>query len=357
MKSNTYRVLAIDGGGIRGAYSAGFIDHFERHINGPQLRTSISPNLVGGTSTGGIIACAIAHGVAPSRIVDFYRESGPAIFARNSGVKPEPRRRRFRRLMTARHDSAPLRRALVEVFGDEKLSTVYERSGIALVIPVADLGKIGPTVFKTPHDRVWLGQDDHALSDGVAWSRDGELSIVDVCMATTAAPTFFEPHAITMDGVERRYADGGLVANSPVLVALLEALDLAEPDQDIHVISIGTCPVKESYAAPEGKGGFIAWGKFAAPYAIDCSAELQLQMAIRTARQLSLNGRKIHVDRLHASALPNNIAQKIEMDRAEPSLVDALIAHGHSDAEKLLSKLNAGRCDQRVRRFFENRQQ
>ncbi len=354
MQPASFKVLAIDGGGIRGAYSAAFIDYICCHLRGTQSRSNISMDLIGGTSTGGIIACAMAHGVSTGRLVDFYRKAGPEIFARNSGIKVEPKRSLLRRAVRARHNSEPLRQALLEVFGDETLAAVYEKSGVALVIPVADLGKVGPSVFKTPHDRQWLNRQGHALTDGVPWARDSKISLVDVCLATTAAPTFFEPHSIWVNGAERRYADGGLTANSPVLVALLEAMDLADPDQDIHVVSIGTCPIKESYSAPHGKGGFLAWGKLAAPYAIDCSAELQLQMAIRVARHLSTEGRNIHVDRLVASALPINIAKEIEMDRAKPSLVEALIAHGHADAEKLLSDLNGGRCDRRVRDFFEN---
>lgn len=210
-----FRILSLDGGGIRGAFGAGFLACLEERL---QCRVSEFFDLIAGTSTGAIIAAAVAMGEPASRIKQFYRERGSVIFRRPwerpapslwEGLKRSVRRapiwcanRRLRRfgidydwLLHPKYDGDELRRSLVEVFGEHTLEAVRRSR---LVIPSVDLTRGHTVVFKTPH------------MPGLV--RDRRYRIVDVLLATTAAPTYL-PHATIGNG--SAYVDGGIWANNP----------------------------------------------------------------------------------------------------------------------------------------------
>ncbi len=230
-----FRILSLDGGGIRGAFSAAFLAEVEKQTGAPIHEHF---DLIAGTSTGGIIALAIALGEPADRVVDFYRDDGPRVFTRRrtkTRLLSTPLRwlinRGLRRyaitlddLICSRYDSTELRKALDRFFGGRTLLDAKTRA----VIPAVDLSRGGPVIFKTPH-----------LAE--ARTRDKDLSIVDIALATSAAPTYF-PAASTGPGTA--YCDGGLWANNPVVVAITESQRLNAADRpaltDVEVLSIGT---------------------------------------------------------------------------------------------------------------------
>lgn len=259
-KQGGFRILSLDGGGIRGAFTAAFLADIEERTN---CRICEFFDLVAGTSTGGIIAAALAAGEPAARIVQFYRERGPAIFVRPA--RPKTRMAKCRTwlanlclrktgidedwLWSPKYESGPLRDALEEVFGNR---TIEELRCCRTVIPSVDLTKGQTVVFKTPH-----------LPDLV---RDRRFRVVDVVLATTAAPTYF-PHATF--GVGSAYVDGGVWANNPTMVAVAEALRIGKGcrrpgvDRDvaleaITVLSVGTGRAPY-FAKPPAGGGGIAW--------------------------------------------------------------------------------------------------
>jgi patatin-like phospholipase/acyl hydrolase len=137
-------------------------------------------DLIVGTSTGGIIACALAAGVELPCIVGLYRDHGPAIFPRRL-----PDRIGIRlccdfifRPSALRAGTAALRLALVKQFKDETLGELYARRGIAIAVPAVELSQHHSWVFKTPHLGVTTSH------------RDDNYRLVDVCLATTAAPIY-----------------------------------------------------------------------------------------------------------------------------------------------------------------------
>ncbi|WP_062135503.1 patatin-like phospholipase family protein [Demequina aestuarii] len=103
------RVLALDGGGIKGVFIAAFLAELERCS---KSRVIDQFDLIAGTSTGGIVALGIGLGMSPAEILSIYERHGPTIF---------PRRGKLRQITRAKYDPAPLKSALEEVFGARKL--------------------------------------------------------------------------------------------------------------------------------------------------------------------------------------------------------------------------------------------
>jgi patatin-like phospholipase/acyl hydrolase len=224
-------------------------------------------DLVAGTSTGGLIAAAVATGLPATTIVDFYKQDGPTVFAPRPHYVPEQWSRQLAMpaarfalrkslgiplddLLQTKYTSAPLQKALERVFKEQLVGEIRK---CRLVVPAVDVTVGRTVVFKTPH------------LPGL--TRDRHLRIADVLLATTAAPTYF-PHA-DLRG-EGAVVDGGLWANNPSLVAYTEASKIREcADRDcdpqfdtteVHILSIGTGEPRYSLRPPGDRAGLGWWG-------------------------------------------------------------------------------------------------
>jgi uncharacterized protein len=232
----TFRILSLDGGGIMGAFSASALATFER-VTGQRIVEHF--DLITGTSTGGIIAIGLAMGASAPELCPFYETEGPKIF---------PPRRSFERwlrlgyhLFRPRYWATELRRAIQSVVGEHTLGEAQTR----LVIPAIDINTGKIYLFKTPHHRQYLHHAD--------------LPAVDAALATSAAPSYFPAHTIKGRG---SFVDGGLWANCPTMVGLVEALDfLNQRLEHIKMLSISTTSspfrIRDPYK-PRGLGHW-AW--------------------------------------------------------------------------------------------------
>lgn len=212
MTGPAFKVLSLDGGGLRGAFTAALLQAFEGEAKRPLADHF---DLVVGTSTGGIIALAVGLGVPLATLRDFYRVDGPAIF-------PGPLvsfGRTLNSIWRPKHKQPALRAALQKVFADNRMRDLRTR----VVVPTFS-GTAGTIrLFKTPHH-------EHI-------TRDGDRFLVDVALATCAAP-YFLPEAVNR---EERFIDGGLWANNPIAVAVVEAIGyLRVPAASLRVLSVGT---------------------------------------------------------------------------------------------------------------------
>jgi patatin-like phospholipase/acyl hydrolase len=216
----TFRILSLDGGGIRGVFPAALLARLEEHLEHPIGRYF---DLIAGTSTGGIIAIGLGLGVSASEILKLYVEQGPAIFDQQHGAVENWVRRKVRgmaHLFSAKHSSEPLRRALERVLGQRRLGESRTR----LVIPAWHPILERVYIFKTAHHP--------------RLQTDYKQSAIDAAMATAAAPTFLKPH-MTESAVE--LVDGGVWANNPIGVAAIEAVGmLGWPGDKLKILSIGT---------------------------------------------------------------------------------------------------------------------
>lgn len=186
------KILSIRGGGIRGLAPAQMFASIEA-ATGKGIADYF--DLIVGTSTGAILAIALAQGLKASEIVDFYLQDGPAIF----------HRRMFHRLglVNSKYDGQVLRAALDKRLGTKLLGSIYPRKKVMICSSCTSQGT--SMFFKS-----YQGYGQACL-------------IGDVAQASAAAPTFFDP--VTFGG--ETYMDGGLFANNPALYALAEAQQLS----------------------------------------------------------------------------------------------------------------------------------
>lgn len=211
------KILSIDGGGIKGVFPAAFLAKLEEDLPEPVGNYF---DLIAGTSTGGIIALALGAGYRARDILEFYEKYGPGIFADNGLVA------RAKHFFTQKHSANALEEALRAQFGNRKLGDSVTR----LVIPSQNLETGKVYIFKTAHHE--------------RFQEDRKCDMVDVALATSAAPTYLPTHKLPGGTA---LIDGGLWANDPAGVAAVEAVGvLGWNPQDLHMLSLSctASPVK-----------------------------------------------------------------------------------------------------------------
>ena len=250
LSSDRFQILSLDGGGLRGMFTAAVLAHLEEDHG---VRVADHFDLIAGTSTGGIIALGLGLGMSPRQILEFYTAHGSRIFRDRS------RTRGARHWVLSKYSVKPLRDALTEVLGDRLFGASTKR----LVITSYNLGANDVHLFRTPH-----------LSH---LRRDWRERAVDVALATTAAPTYFP--AMSLRGA--RLVDGGILANNPVMVALTEAIGpLQRAINEIKAFSVGTTTDVPRNSRLLDRGGRLTW----APAAVDVLMRAQSDGATKQAR-------------------------------------------------------------------------
>lgn len=335
------RVLSLDGGGMRGTYTATYLDRvaaaFAKRRGVAALDIGAAFDLIVGTSTGGIIACALAAGIPLQEIVALYSQHGPAIFPRALPTSlvglATDHRGRPKALASG---TASLKAALEGKLGTKTLGQIYAERGIALAIPSVEMSQHRGWVFKTPH----LKGTNH---------RDDNYSLVDVCLATSAAPIYRSLAAVDHpdeSGGFNVFVDGGLWANNPVLVGLVDALDVAQPGQEVHIFCLGTCPMPagEQISRDAVHRGLYEWkfGGEAAGLAVDAQQFALDHMAKKLARHVD---RKCTVIRFPSDKVPAALIPYLGLDETRPQAVEALINQARADADMTNSKCSYADTD------------
>lgn len=211
----TYHVLALSGGGYRGLYTATVLAELEAVLGRP-IATHF--DLICGTSAGGMLALGLAAEIPAIELKDLFEGQGNRIFGCRSLA-----RRLIGFWLTAKHDSAGLHDVLLKRFKDATIGSLKHR----VLVPAVNYSTGRGQFFKTPHHP--------------SFQMDHRMKIVDVALATAAAPVYF-PLARNHRGV---FADGGLVGNAPGLFGLHEVNTFIAPDEKklVRVLSIGTMTI------------------------------------------------------------------------------------------------------------------
>ena len=231
-----YRVLSIDGGGLRGLISARLLQQLSAT---PKIKGWLDKtDLFAGTSTGGILALGLAAGKSLEDIANLYIEKGPKIF--NDSLWDNIRD--LGKTVGADYSHKVLKQELINIFGSKKLVDLRKK----VTVPTFDLDNEDADTNK----RTWKPKIFHNFAGN---DSDGQFLLADVALYTSAAPTYF-PSA-------EGYIDGGVFANNPSMVALVQAISqrnkAAERANmaDIVLLSVGT-GVSLSYI----KGKTVDWG-------------------------------------------------------------------------------------------------
>lgn len=211
----TYHVLALSGGGYRGLYTATVLAELEMALGRP---IASHFDLICGTSAGGMLALGLAAEIPAKELKALFVDEGEKIFERRGLC-----RRILGFWITAKHDSAGLREVLTRRFQNATIGDLKHR----VLVPAVNYTTGRGQFFKTPHHPTF--------------ELDYKMPIVDVALATAAAPVYF-PLARNKRGV---FADGGLVGNSPGLFGLHEVRTFLAPHADVQVrvLSIGAMTI------------------------------------------------------------------------------------------------------------------
>ncbi|MCF8239656.1 MAG: patatin-like phospholipase family protein [Saprospiraceae bacterium] len=245
------RILALDGGGVRGVLTLGYLERMEailrkRHAN-PDLRLSDYFDLIGGTSTGSIIAAGLALGMSASEIKEQYLQLGETIFAKKKGVIPYLTK-------GVKYDSSPMDKALKRILGDTLMGDQDRiKTGLCIVTKRADTFSTWPII-------------NHP--DGKYYESNKDLPLWEVVRASTAAPTYFLPVIFKVGDEEKgAFIDGGIsMFNNPSLQLFLIATLRGFPfhwsmgTNNILLVSCGTGAINHIYEVKDMKNpSLMTW--------------------------------------------------------------------------------------------------
>jgi patatin-like phospholipase/acyl hydrolase len=222
-----FKILSIDGGGIKGVFPAKFLTSLEEEIGEGQTHKHF--DLICGTSTGGIIALALSLGIPAKEILKLYQNNAKTIFGNKN----------WNFIKRPFYSNKPLEKLIRDIFKkyhhsdeDPRINDALEK--VKLLIPTYSLGDGATQVLKTAH-----------TSDLIM---DKHIPMYMAAMATSAAPTFFNAYSnkfkrIGSDTFEdfSNKVDGGVYANNPSMLGIIEATTrLKEELNNIQLLSIGT---------------------------------------------------------------------------------------------------------------------
>jgi patatin-like phospholipase/acyl hydrolase len=332
-----FRILSIDGGGIRGLFPLRILADIEADL---QLRGSKRLlmhehfDLICGTSTGGIIAIGLALGIPAQVVLDLYYKNAKTIFGKKRGF--------LKKILLSAHNRKPLENLVRSAYrqgGSEDPRLADCKTSVC--VPIYDLLQGKPSVLKTKHHEAYV--------------RDFHIPAYQAALATAAAPTFFDPYSTDYKDLadETQHfsnkVDGGVVMNNPALVAMIEAKKaFGVPLEDLRILSIGTGVKSFCEASTRTRWGLFYW---------------MLKNNRRRLIELFLQGQSQQVENL-ISLLQRGIAKSenenfiynrldtvldetcnIELDDFAKDKLDKLLERGHSEFQNNASLLRA--------RFFD----
>lgn len=238
------RILALDGGGVRGILTIGYLERIEqllcvRHGGSDDFRLSHYFDLIAGTSTGAIIAACLAKGMRAAEVRKLYESLAGSVFKRSI----------FRHgILSARYSAKQLKSFLKEIFQNNTMGSKALQTGLLVVAKRLDTGSIWPMSNNPGNSFFTAGPNDTFFSNE-------DYPVRSVIRASTAAPTYFAPEYIEISREGERphgeFVDGGVSPhNNPSLLAVQLATIKGfgagwslDPDK-LLVVSVGTGTIK-----------------------------------------------------------------------------------------------------------------
>jgi hypothetical protein len=322
--SQAFKILSIDGGGIKGLYSSTVLEHLETKY-GP---ASDYFDMICGTSTGGLIALALALKIPASDISRVYIEKGKIIFPKRSrwgGIIRQT-------VWKGKYSDEPLKDVLESIFREAKVKDLQNY----VCVPSYSFTDARPWIFKRDHGELY---------------RDNETPLVDVALATSAAPTYF-PLCEIPHYDHKQFIDGGVWANNPTLVGVIEALTYFVGQdrtyQNIEVLSVSS--LNNTAGKPVGlkrRRSFINWRNDL----FETSLIGQSAFTHYTMEKLSeLSHLPVRYVRIPSEQISAEQQHLVQLDCAIPKALNFIRGKGN-DRGYLVGK------DPEIAQFFKSRKQ
>lgn len=246
-KQPPYRILTLDGGGIRGLITAVWLNQLEKKLGTPIHEHF---DLIAGTSTGSILACAIALGKPTDELVRLYKDRGKEIFPSSfsSHIWKWIRNVWSAGIDQPIHSDTGLKKVLQDEFEHHLF------------------GELEKQTFVLSYDTL----NRKAICFNSKQTRYGDIPIWEICKASSSAPAYFPAHVMTFNRTGESYEvpliDGGVVASNPTACAIAEGLKHLRKEgkgrdiQDIVVVSLGTGDAnKPIYIEQSKRWGIMKW--------------------------------------------------------------------------------------------------
>lgn len=339
MNKDKFKILSIDGGGIKGVFPAFYLALIEQELaKRKDGKTKIKDHfhLITGTSTGGIIALALSFGIPAKEIYDLYLQNAAKIFGNK-------RKLLFGQIFNSAHD-----RDFLEELVRDKFKEYFDGEDPRIknclthvAIPIYDLIKGNPSVIKSQY---------HSN-----FKRDLHIPAYQVAMATSAAPTYFAPYSsdyIDLDGMERPFknkVDGGVMANNPTIIGILEATKAFGKDlKDLEILSLGTGYKKFTEGDSKRKNWGLSYWMFknGRKRLIELFMQSQSQL-VENYISLILHG----VDRIEKDN-PNFLYYRVNVLLCEDDLIE--MDESDSDRIKNFAELASAEFYENGRKILEN---
>ncbi len=261
-QSRKRRLLALDGGGVRGMFTIGVLQVLEARLRARygdgDFRLCQYFDLIAGTSTGSIIATGLALGMSTEEIAEYYERLCPRIFK-----SPAPSV--WAALMSAKHSSGPLTKALGKAFGANTLASPKLETGLAINCMRLDRG----SAWILCNNPRWKYYGEVGDNEGTEAAANKRYRLRDLVQASAAAPFYFRGVELTVATDESGresledgfFVDGGVSGNNnPALELLMAVRDPAYgynwplgPDQ-LYLLNVGTGHIRGALSAAEMKG-------------------------------------------------------------------------------------------------------
>jgi uncharacterized protein len=328
MTKKVFKILTIDGGGIKGLYSASVLAKFEEKTG---KKAGDYFDMICGTSTGGLIALGLACNKDAKDLVDIYYKHGNKIFPSSDNRIIRFFQNIYRTLRQTfwygKFSNKALKSQLDTIFKNKKLGELDN----LVIIPSFNLVNGMPRIFKFPHKE---GE----------FFMDRNIPVVDAALATSAAPTYFPIHKYD----NFLFVDGGVWANNPSLCGLLEAIEhfVGEGKEydTIEMLSIPSISQPSGWiAGARQKRSFIGWGSKLFQTSMDGQAYFTHFFLSKTLNKIVPNS---FYYRLESPKLSIAQMEVIDMDKADSKALNTLKALGDQDGVTYANKPE-------VLRFFE----
>lgn len=243
--ADVIRILSIDGGGIRGIIPAALMAAIEERTGQPICRLF---DLIAGTSTGGVLTLGVTMpGRKDSMMPNFLASQGQELYEKEGGrifdLTTWKRISSFWNMSDEKYPSSGVEAVLKETFGKARLQDALTN----VLITAYEIESRSPWFFRSTRAKT---------------NPDYDFPMWQVARATSAAPTYFEPCKIDIDGTHDFYAlvDGGVFANNPAMCALVEARVMYPKATRFLVVSLGTGKAQRAILYKKAKDwGLVGW--------------------------------------------------------------------------------------------------